>query len=163
MFASMLYSSGHMDQRDYQTYRELFSAMSNFMRRPNLIVHLDLTPEESLRRINERNRGCESGIGIEYLSALHAAYERFLNEISRIIPVIKVDYSRFRTAEEMAAAIKQEYRELTMVRHVTWPVSPERKKGRRSERGRAGIEGEEAPLAPQMEQMDLDVMVGQKA
>ena len=163
VFASMLYQSGHMEERDYQTYRELFSSMSNFMRRPNLIVHLDLTPEESLRRINERNRGCESGIGIEYLSALHAAYERFLNEISRIIPVIKVDYSRFRTAEEMAAAIKQEYRELTMVRHVTWPVSPERKKGRRSERGRAGIEGEEAPLAPQMEQMDLDVMVGQKA
>ena len=102
MFASMLYQSGHMEARDYQTYRELFSAMSNFMRRPNLIVHLDLTPEESLRRINERNRGCESAIGLEYLTGLHNAYERFLNEISRIIPVIKVDWSRFRTAEEMA-------------------------------------------------------------
>ena len=169
VFASMLYSSGHMDQRDYQTYRELFSAMSNFMRRPNLIVHLDLTPEESLRRINERNRGCESGIGIEYLSALHAAYERFLSEISRIIPVIKVDYSRFRTAEEMAAAIKQEYRELTMVRHVSWPVSPQRKKkgGTTNAEKRGGVDtGKqqgEGQMAPQMEQMDLDMMVGQKA
>ena len=32
VFASMLYSSGHMDTRDYQTYRELFSAFP-FMRR----------------------------------------------------------------------------------------------------------------------------------
>jgi len=47
----MLHNSGHMDARDYQTYRELFTNMSNFMRRPNLIVHLDLSPEESERRI----------------------------------------------------------------------------------------------------------------
>ncbi len=124
VFASMLYQSGHMEERDYQTYRELFSSMSNFMRRPNLIVHLDLTPEESLRRINERNRGCESGIGLDYLQGLHAAYETFLGEISRIIPVIKVDYSRFRTATEMAAAIKREYQSLANIRHVSWGEPP---------------------------------------
>jgi deoxyadenosine/deoxycytidine kinase len=73
VFASMLYQSGQMEERDYATYRELFSSMSNFMRRPNLIVHLDLTPQESMRRINERNRGCESGISIEYLTALYNA------------------------------------------------------------------------------------------
>jgi deoxyadenosine kinase len=120
VFASMLYQSGQMEERDYATYRELFSSMSNFMRRPNLIVHLDLTPQESMRRINERNRGCESGISIEYLTALYNAYETFISEISRIIPVIKVDYSRFRTAKEMAAAIAQEYSQLSTVRHVSW-------------------------------------------
>ena len=78
-----------------------------------------------------------------------------MNEISRIIPVIKVDYSRFRTAEEMAAAIKQEYRELAMVRHVSWPVSPKRKNKTTAEEG----EREGA----QMEPIDLDMMVGQKA
>ena len=120
VFASMLYQSGQMEERDYATYRELFSSMSNFMRRPNLIVHLDLTPEESMKRINERNRGCESGISIEYLTALYNAYETFISEISRIIPVIKVDYSRFRTAKEMAHAIAVEYSELSTVRHVSW-------------------------------------------
>ena len=34
------------------------------------------------------------------------------------LPVIKVDYSRFRTAEEMAAAIKEEYQSIANVRHV---------------------------------------------
>ena len=120
VFASMLYQSGAMEERDYQTYRELFSSMSNFMRRPNLIVHLDLTPEESMKRIHERSRGCESGITIEYLTSLYNAYETFISEISRIIPVIKVDYSRFRTAEEMAEAIAEEYSDLSTVRYVSW-------------------------------------------
>jgi deoxyadenosine kinase len=120
VFASMLYQSGAMEERDYQTYRELFSSMSNFMRRPNLIVHLDLTPEESMRRIQERSRGCESGITLEYLTSLYNAYETFISEISRIIPVIKVDYSRFRTAEEMADAIAEEYSDLSTVRYVSW-------------------------------------------
>lgn len=118
VFARMLHESGLMADRDYQTYRELFSQMSNFMRRPNIIVHLDLSPEESLRRIRLRDRDCESGITIEYLTNLHQAYEDFINEVARIIPVIKVDYSRFRTAEEMAAAIKEEYQSIANVRHV---------------------------------------------
>lgn len=43
-----------MDERDYQTYVSLFSNMSNFMRKPNLIIHLDVKPEESLERIKMR-------------------------------------------------------------------------------------------------------------
>ena len=62
VFARMLRDSGLMTERDFQTYRELFSHMSNFMRRPNLIVHLDLSPEESLRRIRLRKRECEVSV-----------------------------------------------------------------------------------------------------
>merc|ERR1712048_1386049 len=109
IFARMLRDSGHMDDRDFKTYMELFQNMANFMKKPNVIVHLDLTPEESYRRIQLRKRECESGIPLEYLKSLHAAYEVFIADIARVIPVIKVDYSRFRTAEEMAQVIKQEY------------------------------------------------------
>merc|ERR1712039_972784 len=96
----------------------------------------DLTPEESHRRIKMRSRDCESGIPIEYLRALHAAYEVFIKDIARVIPVIKVDYERFRTAEEMAAVIKTEYTKIANIRKVTFndilsvsPVnSPDKKK-----------------------------------
>ena len=57
---------------------------------------------------------------MEYLKSLHAAYESFITEIAKIIPVIKVDYSRFRTAEEMATAIKKEYEDIANIRHVKW-------------------------------------------
>lgn len=74
-------------------------------KKPNLIVHLDVTPEESKRRIELRERECEKGISIEYLRGLHAAYEEFIVEIARIIPVIRVNYNKFRTAQEMAEMI----------------------------------------------------------
>jgi hypothetical protein len=46
VFARMLRDSGHMEERDFRTYMELFSNMSNFMKKPNIIVHLDVSPEE---------------------------------------------------------------------------------------------------------------------
>ncbi len=56
-----------MEERDYITYCELFSNMSNFMKRPNLIIHLDVTPDESLERIRLRIRECEKTVSIDYL------------------------------------------------------------------------------------------------
>merc|ERR1712137_747495 len=138
IFARMLRDSGHMDDRDFKTYMELFQNMANFMGKPNIIVHLDLTPEESYRRIQLRKRECESGIPVEYLKALHAAYEVFIKDIARVIPVIKVDYSKFKTAEEMAQIIQAQYAEIANVRKVTFDkvvsatsspsCSPEKKK-----------------------------------
>lgn len=43
VFARMLKDSGHISARDYDTYKELFSAMSNFMRRYFNIVKLDIS------------------------------------------------------------------------------------------------------------------------
>lgn len=118
IFAKMLRDSGLMQDRDYNTYISLFQHMSNFMKKPNVIVHLDVSPEESMRRISSRNRGCESGITLEYLQNLKKAYDVFIVEISRLIPVIKVNYERFRTADEMAAAIAAKYLSLGRVQHV---------------------------------------------
>lgn len=64
-----------------------------------------MSPEESKRRIDMRSRECESGISVEYLRSLYAAYEEFIEDISRIIPVIRVNYERFRSADEMADMI----------------------------------------------------------
>lgn len=82
-----------------------FSANGPGRKKPNLIVHLDVSPEESLRRIHMRKRGCESTITVEYLRNLQQAYEEFLTEIARIIPVIRVNYEEFHTADEMTDVI----------------------------------------------------------
>lgn len=141
VFARMLRDQGNMDERDFRTYMELFQNMSNFMQKPNIIVHLDVTPEESHRRIKMRSRECESAVPLEYLTALHAAYEVFIKDISRVIPVIKVDYQRFRTADEMAQVIKAEYAKIANIRQVTFndivapspTSSPDKKKMKSSE------------------------------
>lgn len=70
-----------------------------------------------------RSRGCETGITLEYLQALYNAYEDFIADISRVIPVIKVNWSEFRSAEEMADCIKEEYERIQNVRCVEFPKS----------------------------------------
>ena len=120
VFARMLRDSGHMEQRDYDTYVSLFGHMSNFMKKPNIIVHLDVSPEASMARIRERARGCEVGITLEYLQALHKAYNVFITEIARTIPVIRVNYERFPKLEAMVSAIIKQYRLMTNIRVVTF-------------------------------------------
>lgn len=115
IFAKILCDSGNMDERDYRTYMSLFSNMSNFMRKPNLLVHLDVTPEESMERIRERARGCETGITVEYLRLLYNGYEAFLKDIAKVIPVIKVKYDKFRTGEEVAKVVVREWRRLQSI------------------------------------------------
>ena len=119
VFAKMLVNLGLMDERDYRTYVDLFTHMSNFMCRPNVIVYLDVTPERSMERIQERARGVESGISIDYLTALYEEYGNFIRDISRVIPVIRVDYDRFRSVEDMAAVIEREYLNASFLREVT--------------------------------------------
>ena len=90
------------------------------MCRPNLIVYLDVNPDRSMERIRSRARNVETGISAEYLEALYTGYEEFLADISRTIPVVRVDYDRFRTVEEMAAAIDQAYNQGSFLQEVRW-------------------------------------------
>ena len=119
IFAKMLADSKLMDERDYRTYSELFRNMSNFMCKPNVIVYLDVSPELSHDRIRQRGRDVEGGVTLEYLRALYQGYEAFVADISRVIPVIRVDYDRFATAEEMAQVIRREYLDHSFLRQVT--------------------------------------------
>jgi deoxyadenosine kinase len=119
IFAKMLARTGLMDERDYRTYLELFRHMSNFLCKPNVIIYLDVSPERSMERIGARGRAVESGISIDYLRALYEGYEEFIADISRVLPVIRVDYDRFATAEEMAEVIHREYFNQSFLREAT--------------------------------------------
>lgn len=120
VFAKTLVDLGLMEERDYRTYLDLFRHMSNFMCRPNLIIYLDVKPQVSLDRIAQRSRDVESGITLEYLEALYAEYERFIADISKSVPVIRVDWDRFRDAEEMAELIERVYFSGNFLREISW-------------------------------------------
>ena len=125
VFAKMLSDNDLMDPRDYRTYLELFRHMSNFMCKPNVIIYLDVDPAESKRRVEERSRGVESGITVDYLKALYEEYENFVRDISKVIPLIRVSWNEYRDVEEMARMIKSEYLDANFLRTVTqWDYSP---------------------------------------
>lgn len=108
-----------ISDRDFATYTQLFANMSNFMRKPNLIVYLDLTPEEAMRRIALRGRECEKSITIEYMRLLHACYQEFIDDISKYIPVIRLDYAKFcDDTDAMVVAIKHEWKNMCQIHEV---------------------------------------------
>ena len=120
VFAKTLVDLDLMEERDYRTYLSLFRHMSNFMCRPSVIIYLDVSPERSLERVKSRSRDVETGVTLEYLSALYAEYERFIEEISKSVPVIRIDWDSFRDVEEMAEVIEREYLVGRFLREVQW-------------------------------------------
>ncbi len=118
IFARMLVETGLLQERDYRTYVSLFRHMANFMCRPSAIIYLDVTPEKSLERIALRSRDVESGVTLEYLRALYAAYEEFVHDISKRVPTIRVSWEEFRDVEEMAEVIRREYMTASFLREA---------------------------------------------
>lgn len=118
IFAKTLRDMDLMEPRDYETYVALFRNLSNFMCRPHFIVYLDVTPKRSLERIRQRDRACEANITLEYLQRLYQGYEEFLAEISRLIPVLRVQWNEFWDVEPLVQAITREYRQGNFLREI---------------------------------------------
>ena len=95
------------------------------MRRPNVIVYLDVTPEELCRWRRCAPRS-PSGLPLEYLRKLASAYEDFLDDISQIIPVLRVSWHQFQSAKEMAKCIGEKYRAMRSIQHVDFKSAPEK-------------------------------------
>ena len=60
----------------------------------------------------------ETTITLEYLTNLKNAYDSFLHDISRVIPVIKVDWSSFQDPEKVAEMIKAEWHKMQNIHSI---------------------------------------------
>ncbi|KAH0571505.1 Deoxynucleoside kinase / Deoxynucleoside kinase family protein [Spironucleus salmonicida] len=125
IFAKVLMKQGNMTERDYGTYLEMFRQCSNFLKHPNLLIYLDVSPEEAVERIKSRSRNCESSIPIEYLQELYNEYQIFIDDISKRIPVIKVKWDKFHTADEVALNILNEYKKQKRIIEVDFSTNIE--------------------------------------
>ena len=106
IFAKMLHEDGLMESLDFQTYVGLFQNMSNFLHRPDLIIYLDVDPKEALRRVQERNRSCETSLKLDYLVKLKKGYEEWLKDVSSRIPILYLDWNKYQKTEVVATRVK---------------------------------------------------------
>lgn len=111
IFARMHRDDGLMSDRDWDTYISHFEVMKGFLRYPDVILYLDVSPEKALERINLRAREGEVGlVPLSYLKKLHEGYEEFVHEMSRYTLVLRVPWEEFEktefVADELQAAVK---------------------------------------------------------
>jgi deoxyadenosine/deoxycytidine kinase len=75
VFATTLHNRGHLTGRDWDNYRDLFHAMTSFLKPPDLILYLRCDVPTLLNRIRFRGRDSEKKIDASYLEELNDAYE----------------------------------------------------------------------------------------
>lgn len=89
IFAYNLFLQGHINQRDYQTYRDLYETTSRLLPPPDLVVYLRASVPTLLKRIASRGRDYERTITPEYLRGLNDLYEQWIENFT-LCPVLAV-------------------------------------------------------------------------
>lgn len=89
IFAQNLFLQGHIQPRDYQTYRELYETTLRFLPPPDLVVYLRASVSTLLARIASRGRDYERSITPNYLDGLNSLYESWIAGFT-LCPVLTV-------------------------------------------------------------------------
>jgi deoxyadenosine/deoxycytidine kinase len=89
IFARALYHLGHLSERDYQAYRQVFDLVVSNLPRPDLLLYLKAPVPVLLDRIRARGRVIEHGITADYLSLLETFYTEWLQGFD-LCPVLTI-------------------------------------------------------------------------
>lgn len=89
IFARNLFMQGHIQQRDYQTYRDLYETTMRFLTPPDLVIYLRASTSTLVNRIANRGREYERTIAPDYLQGLNTLYEDWIENFV-LCPVLTV-------------------------------------------------------------------------
>jgi len=79
IFAANLRKSGHMSERDFLSYEDIFNSMINLVQPPDLMIYLRADIPKLVRQIEKRGREYEYAIRIDYLKNLNEHYENWIS------------------------------------------------------------------------------------
>ena len=101
IFARNLYQRELMPERDYHSYVSLYQAMTQSLKRPDLVVYLRASTWTLISRIRKRGRDFERSVDSEYLAQLNIGYERWIKEIAGAWNLLIVDTDNFDMYEDL--------------------------------------------------------------
>lgn len=78
VFATNLHRTGVMNDRDFESYWQLFEAISLALKPPDLLVYLRADLKKLRQQIRLRGRDYETGISDGYLEQLQELYEEWI-------------------------------------------------------------------------------------
>ena len=89
IFARNLQIQGHMTERDWQSYWDLYQTVITILPPPDLVIYLQASVPVLHERIRQRGRDYEQEISLEYLTQLNDLYEQWVEEF-KLCPVLTV-------------------------------------------------------------------------
>lgn len=96
IFAANLHKSQHINDRDYQSYLDIFHSMTSFVKPPDLLIYLKADIPKLVQQIQKRNRDFEFNIKLDYLRNLNEHYEEWIGNYKHgkllVVDVNKLDF-----------------------------------------------------------------------
>lgn len=89
VFARNLSLQGHIAEREYASYTDLYRVLSEFLPPPDLVIYLRASVDTLLDRIAQRGRDYERQIPRDYLAQLNVLYKKWIDGFS-LCPVLTV-------------------------------------------------------------------------
>lgn len=93
IFARNLYDQGHMAERDYRSYRELYQVMTDLLAAPDLLIYLKADVATLSQRIAKRGREYERRIAPNYLADLNRLYDEWIAQFT-LCPILTIDATK---------------------------------------------------------------------
>lgn len=90
IFAKMLKDNGEMTEEEFYIYLDLFHNMIEHCEAPKLMVYLEVSPEEAIRRIILRGRSYEQETEAAYWIRLNKEYRAYFEQYS-FSPVLTIN------------------------------------------------------------------------
>ena len=100
IFARNLRECGHLGERDWATYRELYEGMRESLQPPDLMVYLTCSLSAMRRRIRTRGRPAEQDIPVSYLRRLQRLYDGWIGAYD-LSPVLVWQTDRMNYLEDL--------------------------------------------------------------
>ncbi len=98
IFATALRNMKHIDDRDWQTYLDLYHAILDAIRPPDLMIYLRCSMRTLRKRIRLRGREMEKDVPLAYLKRLERLYERWIESYDMsdklILETDRLDYTQ---------------------------------------------------------------------
>ena len=101
IFAANNHRQGHMTDKDYHTYMELFGLMTDIVHYPDLMIYLKASIPHLVRNIQKRGRECEQSMALEYLKGVNDLYDQVITqEYKGRVLTIEVDGMDYEHSEQ---------------------------------------------------------------
>lgn len=90
IFAKMLCDNNEMTIEEFNIYKELLENMLEGVDAPKLMIYLEVSVDEAMRRIAKRGRDYEQIVEREYWETLNKEYKEYFENYT-ISPVLKIN------------------------------------------------------------------------
>ncbi len=115
VFAAHLHEAGHLDDRDWQMYQDLYKTLREEIRPPDLMIYLRCPLKTLTQRVKKRGRAFERKIPKTYLGSLERLYEEWFARYdlspTLVVETDRLDYvERLFDRHELREAIKTQLR-----------------------------------------------------